>query len=84
MNAVEIKAKLRPHLSKLFNVPEEKITDTANFFTDLNVDSLMMLEVVSLIESECNVTLKQEEDAAKLTSLDECANVAIERMASLV
>jgi acyl carrier protein len=84
MEAIEIKNQLRPQLAKLFNVPEEQIEDNTNFFNDLHVDSLMILEVVSIIEREFKVTLKPEEDAAKLSNLRNCIDLTQERTGQLV
>lgn len=55
-------------ISKILEVPVEKITPEAKFVEDLGMDSMMALEIVAAIEKKYKITIP-EEHLMKITSL---------------
>ncbi len=63
MNKQEIEAKVKEALVEQSGVDESKVTNTANLVTDLELDSLDILETTMNLEKEFNVTIEDEESA---------------------
>ncbi|MFC0599945.1 acyl carrier protein [Streptomyces palmae] len=62
MSAATIdREELRSVMADALDIPQAKITDTANFVEDLGVDSLMSLEVMVQLEQKYGVKLTEEE-----------------------
>jgi len=64
----EMKAKIKTIVSEILEVPQDKLSDEARFFEDLNVDSMMALEIVASIEKKLKIVIPEEE-IPKLRSL---------------
>jgi acyl carrier protein len=60
--------EVREMVSEILEVPGEKLTLTADFFTDLNVDSLKAIEIVAAFEKRYRIIVP-EEDIPKIRSL---------------
>ena len=54
------KDEIRKLISEITEVPEAEITDDAQFFDDLGVDSMMALEIVASIEKKYNISVKAQ------------------------
>lgn len=52
---------MRGYLVEQFDVPEDKITRSANLFEDLELDSIDALDMVGLIESRLGKQVDEEE-----------------------
>jgi acyl carrier protein len=66
----EMKVKIKAIVSEILEVPQDKLSDEARFFEDLNVDSMMALEIVASIEKKLKIVIPEEE-IPKLRSLKE-------------
>jgi acyl carrier protein len=55
------KEDLRETVAEVLDIDEEELTDEAHFVDDLEVDSLMVLEVMVVIERKYGVKLEQAE-----------------------
>ncbi|MFE2979049.1 acyl carrier protein [Streptomyces sp. NPDC059258] len=51
---------LRGTLAEILDVDVDKVTDEADFAEDLEVDSLMALEILVALEAKYHVTMAQE------------------------
>ena len=60
--------ELRDMVSEILEVPAEKLTPEADFFKDLNVDSLKAIEIVAAFEKKYRVVIP-EDDIPTITSL---------------
>jgi acyl carrier protein len=60
--------EVREMVSEILEVPGEKLTLKADFFTDLNVDSLKAIEIVAAFEKKYRIIVP-EEDIPKIRSL---------------
>lgn len=60
--------ELRDMVSEILEVPAEKLTPEADFFRDLNVDSLKAIEIVAAFEKKYRVVIP-EDDIPTITSL---------------
>jgi acyl carrier protein len=65
-----MKVKIKAIVSEILEVPQDKLSDEARFFEDLNVDSMMALEIVASIEKKLKIVIPEEE-IPKLRSLKE-------------
>jgi len=63
-----IKKEIKKLVAGITLVPVEKLTDEARFTEDLNVDSMMALEIVASIEKKFKVIIP-EDDIPKVRSL---------------
>jgi acyl carrier protein len=61
MDRAEIESRLKTLLVSELGLDEEKITPDAKFETDLEVDSLGVVELLMAIEDEFGVTIPDEE-----------------------
>lgn len=60
--------EIRSMVSEILEVPAEKLTNEAEFFKDLNVDSLKAIEIVAAFEKKYRVIIPEEE-IPKITTL---------------
>lgn len=77
MTRSEIEAKVVEIVAKQMNVDKATIQGTTNFQSDLNADSLDVVELVMEFEDEFNTTIPDEQ-AEKITTVGQ----AIEFIAS--
>ena len=61
-------SEVRKLISEIIEIPENKITMDANFFTDLGVDSLKAIEIVAAFEKKYRLVIS-EQDIPKITTL---------------
>ena len=60
--------EIRAMVSEILEVPVEKLTPEADFFDDLNVDSLKAIEIVAAFEKKYRIVIP-EEDIPTIRSL---------------
>lgn len=53
--------ELRSMVAEILEVPEEKLTLNADFFNDLNVDSLKAIEIVAAFERKYRVIIPEKD-----------------------
>jgi acyl carrier protein len=71
--------ELRGIVADVLDVPVEDVTDDANFSDDLEVDSLMALEVMVVLERRYHVKL-QESRLKEVTSLSRAYDLLSEEL----
>ena len=65
-----VRATLKEVLIEEFEVEEEEIKEGANFFEDLDMDSLDAIDLIVMMDKKLNIDLKAE-DAQKIRTIDE-------------
>ncbi len=60
--------EIKGMVAEIIEVPVEKLTPDADFFKDLNVDSLKAIEIVAVFEKKYRVIIP-ENDIPKIRSL---------------
>jgi acyl carrier protein len=53
--------EIRGMVAEILEVPEEKLTLEADFFNDLNVDSLKAIEIVAAFEKKYRVVIPEKD-----------------------
>lgn len=74
MNKEEIKSKIKDIIVEKYGVDASEVTDTANFETDLGIDSLDCVELIMEIEKEFGITIPDDE-AEKVSNLSDCVTL---------
>ncbi|MEE8588071.1 MAG: phosphopantetheine-binding protein [Sulfurimonadaceae bacterium] len=65
-----VRATLKEVLIEEFEVEEDEIVTGANFFEDLDMDSLDAIDLIVMMDKKLNIDLKAE-DAQKIRTIDE-------------
>ena len=73
MSKEEIFNKIRDILAENFEVDKEKITDETNFTSDLDADSIDLVEFILQLEDEFGAEIS-DEDAEKLKTVGDAVN----------
>lgn len=60
--------EIKQMVSEVIEVPEDKLTLDADFFTDLGVDSLKAIEIVAAFEKKYRMVIP-EEDIPKIRTI---------------
>jgi acyl carrier protein len=74
MDTAEIKGIIRDLITEIaedMDVDAEKITDSAHFTEDLELDSMALLEVLASMEKKFGIAIPESE-FPNLTSIDSC------------
>ena len=74
MNKEEIKNKVKDIIVDKNGVDASEVTDTANFETDLGMDSLDRVELIMEVEKEFGITI-QDDEAEKAHTLNDCVEI---------
>lgn len=53
--------EIRSMVSEILEIPENKLTLEADFFNDLNVDSLKAIEIVAAFEKKYRVVIPEQD-----------------------
>ena len=64
----KVEDEIREMVSKILEVPVEKLSPDVDFFKDLNVDSLKAIEIVAAFEKKYRIIVP-EEDIPKIRNL---------------
>lgn len=70
MNKEEIKSKIKGIIVEKNGVDALEVTDTANFETDLGMDSIDRVELLIEVEKEFGITI-QDDEAEKVSNLSD-------------
>ena len=73
MSKEEIFTKIRDILADNFEVEKEKITDKTNFKSDLDADSIDLVEFILQLEDEFGAEIS-DEDAEKIKTVGDAVN----------
>ena len=73
MNKEEIFNKIRDILADNFEVDKDKITDETNFTSDLDADSIDLVEFILQLEDEFGAEIS-DEDAEKIKTVGDAVN----------
>ena len=80
----DVLALIREHLAEILEIDEERITREARFADDLEADSLALIELVEVIESELGERTVgfsvDDEDLAELTTVGEAIDYVVARL----
>ncbi len=74
MNKEEIKNKVKDIIVEKNDVDASEVTDTANFETDLGMDSLDRVELLMEVEKEFSIKIPDDE-AEKVYTLADCVEL---------
>ncbi|MYV58310.1 acyl carrier protein [Streptomyces sp. SID4931] len=75
------KEELRSTIAEVLDVDIDEVSDDASFTEDLEVDSLMALEVVVVLEKKYGLRL-EERELRQITSLDNAYAVLLGKLAA--
>jgi len=70
MTEALVRDTLKEVLIEEFEVEEDEIVEGANFFEDLDMDSLDAIDLIVMMDKKLNIDLKAE-DAQKIRTIDE-------------
>ena len=56
----QLQEEIRTELSRLFEIPSEKIQPHAHFINDLDADSMDALEMLMMLEEKYQIEINQE------------------------
>lgn len=56
----EIKREITKIVGEIAEVPEEQITDGTDFYADLDIDSMMSLEIAAKLEKQFKVVIPED------------------------
>jgi acyl carrier protein len=73
-----VRATLKEVLIEEFEVEEDEIVEGANFFEDLDMDSLDAIDLIVMMDKKLNIDLKAE-DAQKIRTIDEFVTLIMTR-----
>ena len=73
MSKEEIFNKIRDILADNFEVDKDKITDETNFTSDLDADSIDLVEFILQLEDEFGAEIS-DEDAEKIKTVGDAVN----------
>jgi acyl carrier protein len=74
METVEISGSIKELITEIaedMDVDTSKITNSANFISDIGLDSMALLEVLATMEKKFGVSIPESE-FPNLTSIDKC------------
>jgi acyl carrier protein len=71
---MQLLKEIKVLVAKILKVPEEKIKDDANLFTDLGVDSLLGVEIFAALDKKYNLNVP-EEKVKEINTLTDLANL---------
>jgi acyl carrier protein len=74
---VEIETEFKELVADKLGVPLNKITNTANFFSDLGGDSLDTAELLMAVEEKFSIKL-EDDRVEDITTVDEALNYLLE------
>ncbi len=57
----EISREIKTLVSKVCKIPEDKINENANLFSDLGIDSLLGVEIFAALDKKYGINVPEEE-----------------------
>jgi len=79
MTEILVRDTLKEVLIEEFEVEEDEIVEGANFFEDLDMDSLDAIDLIVMMDKKLNINLKAE-DAQKIRTIDEFVALIMTRV----
>lgn len=79
MTEALVRETLKEVLIEEFEVEEDEIVGGANFFVDLDMDSLDAIDLIVMMDKRLNIDLKAE-DAQKIRTVDEFVALIMTRV----
>jgi len=79
MTVERVTATLKEVLIEEFEVEEDEIVSGANFFEDLDMDSLDAIDLIVMMDKKLGIDLKAE-DAQKIRTIDEFIDLIMTRV----
>jgi acyl carrier protein len=79
MTEALVRETLKDVLIEEFEVEEDEIVGGANFFVDLDMDSLDAIDLIVMMDKRLNIDLKAE-DAQKIRTIDEFVALIMTRV----
>ena len=79
MTEALVRDTLKEVLIEEFEVEEDEIIEGANFFEDLDMDSLDAIDLIVMMDKKLNINLKAE-DAQKIRTIDEFVALIMTRV----
>ncbi len=79
MTEALVRDALKEVLIEEFEVEEDEIVEGANFFTDLDMDSLDAIDLIVMMDKKLSIDLKAE-DAQKIRTIDEFVALIMTRV----
>ena len=79
MTEALVRDTLKEVLIEEFEVEEDEIVEGANFFSDLDMDSLDAIDLIVMMDKILNIDLKAE-DAQKIRTIDEFVALIMTRV----
>ncbi len=61
METLDIMGRIKEFFIKEFEIPEEQIVPEAHLFKDLGLDSIDALDMISMLETEADIEVNEEE-----------------------
>jgi len=80
MSEMEIKNEVRSLVAKIIKLPEEKVGFDADLFSDLNVDSLVGMEIFAALDKRYGIVVP-EDRLRELNTLDDLARLVTQLLA---
>ncbi len=80
MTKEQIFDKISSYFVNEWEIPQEKITMDALFFDDLNADSLDMVDLISAIEDEFDISV-EDEDVEQIRTVGDAVNYIYDALA---
>jgi acyl carrier protein len=80
MSNDELRNNIRKLVAKIVKLPEEKVNFDADLFNDLNVDSLVGLEIFAALDKQYGIDVP-EDRLRQLNTLDDLAQLVAELLA---
>ncbi len=77
----DLENEIRALIAEIIEREPAEITPDANFFTDLSVDSMMALEILTAVEKKYKIQIP-EEKLAQFTTLKQTVAIAGEYLAN--
>jgi len=81
LELADIKSRIRERITRITNIPSDKISDTASYREDLGVDSLSLLELTVDLEYAFKIRVP-EERLAEIQNLQATAELVREYLSS--
>lgn len=76
----ELRNNIRKLVAKIIKLPEEKVSFDADLFTDLNVDSLVGMEIFAALDKQYGIIVP-EDRLSGLSTLNDIAKLVAELLA---
>ncbi|MCU0641888.1 MAG: acyl carrier protein [Candidatus Margulisbacteria bacterium] len=74
------KDEIRRLVAKIIKLPEEKVSYEANLFTELNVDSLLGVEIFAALDKKYGVNIS-EDQLRRITTLNDLIDLVVGQLA---